>query len=198
MNDRLPAAIGSIASIASLLVAILSDDWIGAGVSFFAFLFSGISFFRCGGRAGIFCACGALLALAGVVSIRLALPYDLVLDDSIPLGVWSTLCAILHVIALPPLTIAAFYVIAALFDASFNWALTFSLCPFAGLGILIPGFVMEYFDELLGGAEMPNNAYAVICILAGLLIMAITSIVVRKVMKSNRYLIRRSGREVRQ
>ena len=56
----------------------------------------------------------------------------------------------------------------------------------------------EYFDELMGAPELPSNAYAVDALLVGLIVMAITGFIVKKVMKPNRYLIRASGREVRQ
>jgi len=196
-SGRPLASAATVLSAASLACAAWHSDWIGAGVAVFALVFSAVSLLKCGPRAAMFCLAGSAISLAGSLVIGFVFTFDLYLDHTITLTTWNIVCAIIHAAPLPPLAIAAFYCIAAVFNASFNWALTFSLCPFVGLGMLVPGFVMEYIDEMLGAPELPNNAYAVTCLLAGLLIMAVTGAIVRKVMKPNRYLIRASGREVR-
>ena len=192
------AASALIAAIASLACGAANSDWIGSGVAVFAVVFSAVALMKCGSRASMFCLAGSLLSLIGNCIIWQVIPESVIDDGTVSRATWNFLCAILHVLPLPALSIAAFYVIAASFDSSFNWALTCGLCPFVGLGILVPGFVIEYFDELMGAPELPSNAYAVDALLVGLVVMAITGFVVKKVMKPNRYLIRASGREVRQ
>ena len=196
-SGRPLASVATALSAASLACAAWHSDWIGAGVAVFALIFSVIAVLKCGPRAAMFCLAASALSLIGTAIISFWFTEELVNDDTISRTVWNFGCAFIHAMPLPPLSIAAFYCIAAVFNASFNWALTFSLCPFVGLGMLVPGFVMEYIDELLGAPELPNNAYAVTCLAVGLVIMAITGVVVRRVMKPNRYLIRASGREVR-
>lgn len=196
-SGRPLASVATILSAASLACAAWHSDWIGAGVAVFALVFSAIALLKCGQRAAMFCLAASALSLIGTAVISFWFTEGLVNDGTISRMVWNFGCAFVHAMPLPPLSIAAFYCIAAVFNASFNWALTFSLCPFVGLGMLVPGFVMEYIDEMLGAPELPNNAYAVTCLAVGLIIMAITGAVVRKVMKPNAYLIRASGREVR-
>ncbi len=191
------ASVATALSAASLACAAWYSDWIGAGVAGFALVFSAIAVLKCGPRAAMFCLAASAVSLVGTAVISFWFTEGLVNDGTISRTVWNFGCAFIHAAPLPPLSIAAFYCIAAMFNASFNWALTFSLCPFVGLGMLVPGFVMEYIDEMLGAPELPNNAYAVTCLAVGLVIMAITGVIVRRVMKPNMYLIRASGREVR-
>jgi hypothetical protein len=91
-----------------------------------------------------------------------------------------------------------FFTAAALFNASYNWALLFGLSWMVGTGFQLPMclsvFVVQISD--LQHGIVTNNGL-VVGMIIGLFISVVFSLVIRSVFEKNRYLITANGLTVR-
>ena len=186
-----------VLTVASIATGSYYHEWIGVVLSFYTLVFTVVSIRNENDRLASFCFYSSIIVLIGTLIASIMLPYSNVETGSMDLYVWAVLSAVCHAIALPTLSISCLYMIATVSGASYNFALTAGFMPFIGIGMVMPGFILQYMDVLYFGGETMTNAYALYSLLIALAMTAVSAIIVWRIMRKNRYLVTSKGREVK-
>lgn len=197
MNWKSAAALSVALSVLATIVSGWYHDWVCTALGVYSAVFSYTCFIKSNDRYSVFCLASSVLVLAGALVSSFCLPYSLVTDESLDVNTWALMVAVSHSLCIPLLAVESFYFMAARFQASYNWMLVSGLVFFIGLGMALPGFILEFVDYLLGISNLTTNAYALLSLIVPVLFMIVTAIVAWRVMRPNRYLITSEGRKVR-
>ncbi len=196
MKLRLPVILALSISILSGVVAGWYHDWVVVGFSIYSMLFSGFCVLKGNEDYSKCCLFSSMLILVGCLIVNLLLPYSMV-GEGLDIYVWSSLVALVHSLCLPSLAFGSLFFMASWSGSSYNWAIVGALITFIGLGMVLPGFMLEYFDMIYGERELTTNGYALMSLMIPLIMMAITAVISSRRMRSGKLLIRRNGLEVR-
>jgi len=187
----------SMVSIALSVIAVLFagwyHDWVGACLGIYSLVFAAVCAKKGNSRYSMYCLVSSVIVLVGVVVLALFLPYSLV-EEGMDVNIWGLANAAVHSFALPFLAVESFYFMAAAYHSSFNWMLVAGFVFFIGEGMVLPGFVGEFIEYLLGTSDFTTNAYALLSLIVPVLFMFITAVVAWRVMRPNKYLITDEGR----
>ena len=186
-----------VLSILSTIVGSYYHDWIGFVLSIYSLIFSVFCYKKSNYRFAVFCISSAVLVLIGTTMVSVFLPFSKVDSGELDIYVWAMLSAISHALCLPTLAISSFYTIASVSNASYNFVMVGGFMTFIGIGMTMPGFILEYLDILYWTGELTTNAYALYTLLIALLVMIAASAITWRIMRRNRYLITAEGRKVR-
>ncbi|MFT0899027.1 hypothetical protein [Candidatus Methanoprimaticola sp. MG2] len=158
-SGRLVATASAILAVASLVVAWCNYEGIMAVISFFALVFGIVASKRCSARMNVFIMIAAAASLVCTfLSVTILSPEGFSNEAGEPSTFWFVLIGLVHSVPMMPLTMSMFVIIASVTGASYNWAIVLGLSPFIGMGMEVPGFVLEYVFE---GADnwMTDNGY---------------------------------------
>ncbi|MDR2698201.1 MAG: hypothetical protein LBB30_00785 [Candidatus Methanoplasma sp.] len=192
-------ALSIFISTVSVAFGIWGQDGAMTALSLLAVLFSVLSFTYCSTAARPYPIIASTTVLICTTLMVTVASYDMLAEGGYvsDLG-WIYLYAVIRGIAVIPLIIVFFFTTAAVFKASYNWAVVSGLGWLTGMGMQVPQFAMVL---ILQSSELENeiivNATIVIGMLANLVMFAAFSLIIRSVFKKNRYLITSNGLEVR-
>jgi hypothetical protein len=192
-------ALSIFISTVSVAFGIWGRDGAMTALSMLAALFSVLSFVYCSPAARLYILIASATVLACTILMVTAASHDTLVNGGYvsDLG-WIYIYAVIRGIAVIPLMIVFFFTTAAVFKASYNWAVVSGLGWLTGMGMQVPQFAMVL---ILQSSELESeiivNATIVIGMLVNLVMFAAFSLILRSVFKKNRYLITPNGLEVR-
>ncbi len=188
------------AAVVSLALGIWGRDGAVMALSCFAISFSVVSLLRCTGKVHLYSAVmSAAVLVCAVLSVTI-FSYETLVEGGVvsPYG-WVGITAVVRGAAILPLIIMFFFATAAIFKASYNWALVFGFGWLVGTGFHLPMcmfiYVVQFSDLELG---IVTNNGLVVGMIIGMVISIAFTFVLRSVFKKNLYLITENGLVVRQ
>jgi len=125
--------------------------------------------------------------------------YKNLVDGGVTPGDWWLFCGIVQGIAVIPLIMMFYFTIAAMFSASYNWAIAPGLGWLIGMGMQVPKCILIFliqFKDLERGAI--SNSTLILVMLVSMMVFVIFCLILRYVFKKNRYLITANGLVVMQ
>ncbi|MCL2607992.1 MAG: hypothetical protein FWD92_05515 [Methanomassiliicoccaceae archaeon] len=196
--DRIWALMAVIISFFSLALGIWKQDGSMMALSATAILFSVASYIYCSNGVYVYALVMSVTVLICTALMVTVTSYDsLVATDTVSEHVWICLSAVIRGAAVIPMIIMFFFVVAAIFKASYNRVTAPILCWAVGMGILLPMYVTILFvqrADLNDGIIV--NATLVIGMFIKLLMFIALSLILRSVLKKNNCLITDKGFEV--
>ncbi len=191
-GGRIVAIASAMLAVVSLIVAYFYYEGIMAVVSLFALVFGTVASKRCSAKTNKYIMVAAAMALICTVLSVTVLSQGNFSEGGHPTTFWFVLIGLVHTIPVVPLTFSAYTVIASVSGASYNWAVVRGLSPFIGMGMEVPGFVLEYVFE---GADnwMTDNGYILYHFLMTALVMLVFSYIGSSLMRKHRVIINESG-----
>ena len=194
-SSRAVAAAGALLALASLVLALVEYEGIMAVVSVVTLVYGLVASKRCPPDNGRYILITALAALAcTVLSITVLSQGNFTDDGGDPTTAWFVVIGLVHSVPVALLTFETYVVFASLWGASYNWAVVRGLSPFIGMGLEVPGFILEYVFE---GADnwMTDNGYILYHFLMTLVVMILVSYPLSKRMRGCRTIITENGAE---
>ena len=191
-SGRIVAVASAVLAVVSLVVAWHYYEGIMAVVSLFALVFGAVASKKCSAITNKYIMVAAALALiCTVLSVTVLSQGNFSVDDN-PTTFWFVLIGLVHTIPVVPLTFSTFTVVASVTGASYNWAIIRGLSPFIGMGMEVPGFVLEYIFE---GSDnwMTDNGYILYHFLMTALVMIVFSYLFSAIMKDRNMVINETG-----
>lgn len=191
-SGRLVAMVSAILAVISLIVAWHYYEGIMAIVSLFALVFGAVASKRCSARTNKYIMIAAAMALICTILSVTVLNQGNFSHDGHPTTFWFVLIGLVHTIPVVPMTFATFTIIASVTGASYNWAIIRGLSPFIGMGMEVPGFVLEYMFE---GSDnwMTDNGYILYHFLMTAIVMMAFSYSASVVMRRSKMIINENG-----
>ncbi len=192
-TGRAVAVVSALLAIVSFVIAFWHYEGIMAVVSLFALVFGAVASKRCSLNMNKFILIAAFAALVcTVLSVTVLVQGDFSDADGNPSVLWFVLIGLVHSVPVVPLTFSAYPIIASVSGASYNWAIVRGLSPFIGMGMEVPGFVLEYMFE---GADnwMTDNGYILYHFLMTAIVMIVFAYVASSVMRRNRLVVTERG-----
>lgn len=191
-SGRAVAVVSAILAVISLVIAWYYYEGIMAIVSLFALVFGAVASKRCSARTNKYIMIAAAVSLVCTVLSVTVLSQGNFSDDGHPTTFWFVLIGLVHTIPVVPLTFATFTIIASVTGASYNWAIVRGLSPFIGMGMEVPGFVLEYMFE---GSDnwMTDNGYILYHFLMTALVMIVFSYSASVAMRRSKMIINENG-----
>lgn len=194
MNSGRAVAVSSaLLAIVSLVVAWCYYEGIMAIISLFTLAFGIVASKRCSAKTNVFIMMAAAAALVcTILSITVLSQGNFSDAEGHPSTMWFVIIGLVHSAPVVPLTFAAYIVIASVTGASYNWAIVRGLSPFIGMGIEVPGFVLEYVFE---GSDnwMTDNGYILYHFLMTVLVMIVFAYFTSAAMRRQRLVITENG-----
>lgn len=191
-TTRIISVAGSLIAVISIIVAVVKYEGIMAIISLFTLAYGIIWMYKCPSKPNQAIPLAAVLGLICTVLSVTVLTPDNFMDGDDPSTLWFVLIGLVHTVPLVPLTLSSFVVIASFSSASYNWALVGYLSPFIGMGIEVPGFVLEYVFQ---GSDnwMTDNGYILFHFLMSAIVLIVVSYFVSKAMRERRIIINGEG-----
>ena len=150
-SGRLVAIASALISLAALAIAISEFEGIMTVIALFSLVFGSVASKRCSAKTNLFILAAAIATLAcTAVSVVALGPEQMVDKDVMDKVHWFYIMGLLHAVPIVPMAFASFIIIASVTGASYNWAVVGGLSPFVALGILVPGYVLEYVFQGIG------------------------------------------------
>lgn len=191
-SGRIVAVASAVLAVVSLVIAWHYYEGIMAVVSLFALVFGAVASKRCSAKTNKYIMVAAALALiCTVLSVTVLSQGNFSVDDH-PTTFWFILIGLVHTVPVVPLTFSTYTVIASVTGASYNWAIIRGLSPFIGMGMEVPGFVLEYVFE---GSDnwMTDNGYILYHFLMTALVMIVFSYLFSVIMRDRNMVIDETG-----
>lgn len=191
-SGRIVAVASAVLAVVSLVIAWHYYEGIMAVVSLFALVFGVVASKRCSAKTNKYIMVAAALALICTVLSVTVLSQGNFSVNGHPTTFWFVLIGLVHTIPVVPLTFSTYTVIASVTGASYNWAIIRGLSPFIGMGMEVPGFVLEYVFE---GSDnwMTDNGYILYHFLMTALVMIVFSYLSSVIMKDKNMVINETG-----
>ncbi|MDO5853576.1 MAG: hypothetical protein Q4Q62_05950 [Thermoplasmata archaeon] len=195
-SGRVVAVASALLAVLSLIIAWIECEGIMAIISLFALAFGSAASKRCSARTCIYImTASALCLVCTILSVTVLSQGNFLGPDGDPSTAWFVIIGLVHSIPVIPLTFSSYTIIASVSAASYNWAMVRGLSPFIGMGMEVPGFVLEYFFE---GSDnwMTDNGYILYHFLMTAIVMIVFSYVVSEAMRDARVIVNENGVEV--
>ncbi len=192
-SGRIVAVTSALLAVVSLVVAWHYYEGIMVIISLFALVFGSVASKRCSAKTCIYImAASAASLVCTVLSVTVLSQGNFLGDNGNPTVFWFVLIGLVHTIPVVPLTFATFTIIASVTGASYNWAVVRGLSPFIGMGMEVPGFVLEYIFE---GSDnwMTDNGYILYHFLMTAIVMIVFAWYASKLMRSYNVIVDENG-----
>ena len=191
--DRLLSFVSVVTCAVSLIAGLWGRNGPMAVASMLAFLYSIIVvIYGLDHRLMLFT---SVILLVCTILITTVLSYETMVENgTMGKQSWIYLAGIVQAVPVLPIVLASFFVIAAVFGASYNWAVVTGLTVFIGLGILSGGYSLTYLF-LAAGIEkgLMENAYILYGLLIGMFFLIAFTYVLFRIFKKNHYVITSDG-----
>lgn len=191
-SGRITAIASALLAVLSLVLAWVNYEGIMVVISFFALMFGLVASKRCSAKMNSFIMVAAFLCLVSTFLSTTVLSPTHFMEGEEPSVLWFIVTGLLHAVPLVPLVFAAFVIIASVTGASYNWAIIRGLSPFIGMGMEVPGFVLEYMFQ---GSDqwMTDNGYILYHFLMTFIVMFISSRFASSVLRKNSIVVTLHG-----
>ncbi len=192
-SGRVVAISGALLAVVSLVVAWVHYEGIMVVISLFALVYGSIASKRC--SAGT-CMCIMAASVAALVCTVLSVTVldqgNFLGDDGNPTIFWFVLIGLVHTVPVVPLTFVTYIIVASMTGASYNWAVVRGLSPFIGMGMEVPGFVLEYVFQ---GSDnwMTDNGYILYHFLMTAIVMIVFAWYASRYMRARRIIVDGNG-----
>ena len=192
-SGRLVAIASALISLAALAIAISEFEGIMTVIALFSLVFGSVASKRCSAKTNLFILAAAIATLAcTVVSVVALGPEQMVDKDVMDKVHWFYIMGLLHAVPIVPMAFASFIIIASVTGASYNWAVVGGLSPFVALGILVPGYVLEYVFQGIGDL-LDDNGYILYGLLVVTAVMLVFSWIFARFLRRNRLIVTETG-----
>ena len=192
-TGRVVAAASALISLIALVLSVYNFEGIMAVIALFSLVFGIVASKRCSAATNRFILLAAIATLVCVcLSITVLAPESMVDKDVMEKVHWFYAMGLLHVIPLVPMTLASFVIIASVTGASYNWAIVGGFATFIALGILVPGYVLEYVFQGLGDM-LDDNGYILYGLLVATAVMLVFSWLEARYMRRGHLIITEAG-----
>ncbi len=192
-SGRVVAISGALLAVVSLVVAWVHYEGIMVVISLFALAYGFIASKRCSARTCTYIMAASAAALVcTVLSVTVLSQGNFLGDDGNPTVFWFVLIGLVHTVPVVPLTFATYIVVASVTGASYNWAVVRGLSPFIGMGMEVPGFVLEYVFQ---GSDnwMTDNGYILYHFLMTAIVMIVFAWYASRHMRARRIVVNENG-----
>lgn len=192
-SGRAVAIFGALLAVVSIVVAWVYYEGIMVVISLFALVYGAIASKRCSARASMYITAASAAALVcTVLSVTVLSQGNFLGDNGKPTIFWFVLIGLVHTVPVVPLTFATYVVFASVTGASYNWAVVRGLSPFIGMGMEVPGFVLEYVFQ---GSDnwMTDNGYILYQFLMTAIVMIVFVWYVSRHMRAHRIIVNENG-----
>lgn len=197
-TNRILALISVVLAAISAVLGFLDREGVTAFASSLALCLSVLALKYCSENVSKYTFIMSLVVLICTTLMATLTSHEFLVEDgNMSRDTWIYVSAIVRTIAIFPMIIMFYFVVAAMFDASYNWAVTAALSPFIGIGMMVPGYVVMYIIQWNDiDAEVIMNANIVIGLMVSLISFIVFTLILRHVFLKNRYLITKNGLEV--
>lgn len=196
---RIVAIASAFLALVSLIIAFVECEGIMTVTAVFVLGFGAIASKRCSARTNRYILLASMMTLICTVLSVTVFSQQKVDDGEISEFVWFYIMAVIHAVPIVPLTFSSFVIIASVSEASYNWAVVRGLSPFISMGMLVPGYVAEYFfQDFYVDVWMVDNGYILYGLIVMFVIMLVVGLVVTHYMRVTRTIITEKGSEVLQ
>ena len=192
-TGRAVAVISALLAIISLVVAWVHYEGIMAIVSFFVLMFGALASKNCTLNTNKFILLASVAAIiCTVLSVTVLTQGNFADAEGTPTVTWFVIIGLVHSVPVVPLTFSMFPIVSSLSGASYNWAIVRGLSPFIGMGMEVPGFVLEYMFE---GSDnwMTDNGYILYHFLMTALVMIVFAYIASSIMRRHRLVVTERG-----
>lgn len=192
-SGRAVAIFGALLAVVSIVVAWVYYEGIMVVISLFALVYGAIASKRCSARACMYITAASAAALVcTVLSVTVLSQGNFLGDNGKPTIFWFVLIGLVHTVPVVPLTFATYVIFASVTGASYNWAVVRGLSPFIGMGMEVPGFVLEYVFQ---GSDnwMTDNGYILYQFLMTAIVMIVFALYVSRHMRAHRIIVNENG-----
>jgi hypothetical protein len=196
MSDRIPFIMSMIIVAVSLLLGIWKGDGSTVGVCVVAMLIAVPAMIFCPRSVSVYSIIASLVLLACTVFMILFVPYEALIGTEAPGSIWMYISAIILGIALIPQVLMFFFTVAAMFNASYNWAIVASLGWLVGVGMTVPKYLFVlalHYEDV--HQDLMMNSTIVIPMLVNLIMFAAFFYAFGRKLRKDRLLITSDGLE---
>ncbi len=186
---------GMAFAITSLMVALSRREEVMSVLSAISFILGYCAYFCRSGHMDRMVCVASLVTLICTLTCVTSLYQMDHLDTlgNIPMW-WIVSIGLVHAMPIAPLILVFVNVLTSFTGASINWAIVLVLGPFIGMGMEVPGFIIEYIFTPFD-AWLADNTYLLVGMLESGLVALVASVVISKNMKGGTWLITCNGRE---
>ena len=192
-SGRAGAILSAAVALVSLILAVDGREGSMVVTSFFVLVFGVLASKNCTLNTNKFILLASVASVVcTVLSVTVLVQGNFSDAEGTPTVTWFVLIGLVHSVPVVPLTFSVYPIIASLSGASFNWAIVRGLSPFIGMGMEVPGFVLEYMFE---GADnwMTDNGYILYHFLMTALVMIVFAYIASSIMRKNRLVMTENG-----
>lgn len=199
-TGRVVAVASALIALVSVVLGFLETEGIMTVTALFALIFGIVASKRCSARTNRFILMASIVVLiCTVLSVTVFSQENMIDSGAVSEFEWFYIMAIIHAVPMIPLAFASFVVLASVTSASYNWAIVRGLSPFIAMGMLVPGYVVEYFYEYFYvDIWMVDNGYILYSLLIMAVVMVVSAWLISRHMRANKLIITERGLEVLQ
>ncbi len=194
-RERVCVVIGIVLALLSLAVVTSRHEPIMAVLSLVAVLL-GFCAYRCSIQLASysFVFSSIVVFICSMISTFL-LDQGSFLVEGMPENIWFISVGFIRAIAVIPLVFTFFIVMTHISQGSMDFKAFALLAPFIGVGMIMPGFIVEYASEI-SREWITNNGYLMFCMLVTMVLILVAALVFAAYMVRNKTYITRNGLEV--
>jgi len=195
-TDRIPFILSAVIVAASLLIGVWKGEGMTVGVCIVALAVSVPAMMCAPPNVSKYSVIASVSVLVCAILMITVIPENaLVMGGGTDL-IWVYAAALITGAALIPQAIVFFFVIAAKFEASYNWVIVSGLGWLVGLGMTIPKCLMVlvfWYDDVQAG--LLSNPATVIGLMINLIMFVFFFVTAGRIFRKNRYIITSNGLE---
>ncbi len=194
-SGRAVAAASTLLGLISLVIAWVDYEGIMAVVSIVTLIYGAIASKRCSLDNSKYILVAAITALiCTVLSVTVLSQGNFTDASGEPSTTWFVIIGLVHSIPVMFLAFETYIIFASLWKGSYNWAVVRGLSPVIGMGLEVPGFVLEYVFE---GADnwMTDNGYILYHFLMTLIVLLVFAYLASRRMQERALVINENGLE---
>lgn len=195
-TDKIYSVLSIVLAAASAVIGFADHDGVVAVTSILALGF-GILVLEYTPRYSHLSLIASVIVILCTIATSTIVSYDFLVGnghmDSYP---WSYISGIVYSIPVIPLIMLFYLVSAYMFKASYNWVIVGGFATFIGMGMMVPGYAMDY----LISSSIDSGAITVSSTSVGLLMNALCfiafALLAGHTFKKHRYILTERGIEV--
>ncbi len=175
---RLLAVVAIIISAGSTAIAYTGREAVMTAISAIILILSVVNLARGSMLASKLTVLSAFVAtVCSCASIYVLHQSEYMSATGTPALSWTLVFGLVHAIAVAPATFSFLATLVSVTGASFNWILVLIFGTFVGMGLELPGFILEY-ATLPAGTWVVDNFYITFEVLVAVAVMLLVSLAV--------------------
>ncbi len=196
VSERGVSTLSAVLSLVSVAVSLLWFEGIMLATSIFSLVFCAILAYRPSPGSGRLAVASSVILLVCTVFTSTVMSQQSLVDSgTLDSTSWILVVSLVHALPLTLVVITAYYALASVSGASYNWAYVRYLTVFMALGMQVPGFVLEYVfhDGVALDDSTINNGYILYGMAITIVVIIVFSYAYSRWLRSNILIINSNG-----